>query len=221
MDTKSFPTVVEFKAEIDKYEAPRNALEARLCEMWGEVLSVENVGIEDDFFAMGGSSIDTIGLVTQLQSELNLAITIKDLYVHKTIKALSDNVIGKEQAEKIGSNFKKIEQYEQCHQHIIIPLLPNQRIFFHKQQLQQHRNLNTFVRSFAIHVPHELDACRLKECIHKLMDRHLVFKLRFTKTLTTGKYAQVHDNSIGKEFSLNMLDINTLLIDGYEKSSSN
>ncbi len=85
MDTKSFPTVVEFRAEIDKYEAPRNALEARLCEMWGEVLSVENVGIEDDFFAMGGSSIDTIGLVTQLQSELNLAITIKDFYVHGTI----------------------------------------------------------------------------------------------------------------------------------------
>jgi acyl carrier protein len=214
LDTKSFPTVVEFKADVENYEAPRNVLESRLCEIWGQVLNVENVGIQDDFFSMGGSSIETIGLMTQLQSELNLTITIKDFYVHKTIKSLSENVIGKEQARKIENYLLNANQQE-YQQHRKIPLLPNQKIFFQKQ----HRNLNNFVHTFAIHVPHELDACRLKECIHKLIDRHFALRLRFLKSTVTGKYIQVHDNSIGYDFNLNMLDINTLM-DGEENIAS-
>src|SRR5204863_284839 len=42
------------------YEEPRDEVERALAEVWGEVLGVERVGIEDDFFELGGDSIVSI-----------------------------------------------------------------------------------------------------------------------------------------------------------------
>ncbi len=41
----------------DSYVAPRNALETQLCAIWQEVLGLEQVGIEDNFFRIGGNSL--------------------------------------------------------------------------------------------------------------------------------------------------------------------
>ncbi len=115
---------------------------------------------------LGGSSIDIIGLATQLQDELGICLTIKDFYIHKTIKALSDNLIGKDQ---------KHTKVSKTTTTTTLPLLPNQLSFFERKS-----HLNTHVNTFSIVTP-ALNVDKLKECIDRLVSRHYVFKVKFVK----------------------------------------
>src|SRR5262249_60256789 len=68
--------------------APRTAREAQLCGLFGEVLGVECVGIDDSFFALGGDSILSILLVSRAR-QAGLLRTPRAVFEHQTVAALA------------------------------------------------------------------------------------------------------------------------------------
>ena len=71
-----------------RYVAPRTALERALVEVWQEQLGIERVGVEENYFALGGDSIRSIALVAQAR-ERGVDFSIKDLFAHPTVSALA------------------------------------------------------------------------------------------------------------------------------------
>ncbi len=69
------------------YVAPGNELEEKLVKIWQEVLQRENIGVNDDFFALGGHSLKAIRLSNEYQKELTVKLTLKDLFAHTSIAA--------------------------------------------------------------------------------------------------------------------------------------
>jgi aryl carrier-like protein len=64
--------------------APRTPIEARLAELWGEVLGIEDIGVHDDFFSLGGHSL----LATRLASRVRaayVAVELRSLFEAPTI----------------------------------------------------------------------------------------------------------------------------------------
>jgi len=70
------------------YVAPRTPAEACLAAIWAEVLQVPQVGIHDDFFALGGDSMRTIAIVSQAR-ERGLALSIEQIFRHQTVSAIA------------------------------------------------------------------------------------------------------------------------------------
>ncbi|HEV7506853.1 MAG TPA: amino acid adenylation domain-containing protein [Thermoanaerobaculia bacterium] len=70
-------------------EAPRSGLERSIAEVWREVLGVEQVGVEDNFFDRGGHSLLLIRVHSRLQKLLDREIPVVDLFNHPTIAALA------------------------------------------------------------------------------------------------------------------------------------
>ncbi|WP_410667634.1 non-ribosomal peptide synthase/polyketide synthase [Amycolatopsis sp. cmx-4-68] len=70
-----------------RYVAPRTDAEAVLAEVWSAVLGVDRVGVEDNFFGLGGDSILSIQVVARAR-QAGLALTSKDLFRHQTIAEL-------------------------------------------------------------------------------------------------------------------------------------
>ncbi|MEZ0113833.1 amino acid adenylation domain-containing protein/non-ribosomal peptide synthase protein (TIGR01720 family) [Catenulispora sp. EB89] len=68
--------------------APRTVREEILSELFAGVLGLEQVGIDDGFFHLGGDSIMSLQLVARAQSA-GIAITARDVFVHKTVAALA------------------------------------------------------------------------------------------------------------------------------------
>ncbi|MEV5884236.1 non-ribosomal peptide synthase/polyketide synthase [Streptomyces sp. NPDC052020] len=68
--------------------APRTPAERTLAAIWAEVLGVERVGADDNFFALGGDSILSIQVVAQAR-QAGLALTSRDVYRHQTVAALA------------------------------------------------------------------------------------------------------------------------------------
>ena len=68
--------------------APRTPQEEVLCGLYAEVLGVERVGIDDNFFALGGDSIMSIQLVSRAR-KAGLEITPRAVFQHQTVEALA------------------------------------------------------------------------------------------------------------------------------------
>nr|WP_276307341.1 non-ribosomal peptide synthetase [Amycolatopsis antarctica] len=69
--------------------APRDEGERLLCAIWSEVLGIPEIGVRDDFFALGGDSIHSMRVVSRIRSETGARISPRALFEHPTVAALA------------------------------------------------------------------------------------------------------------------------------------
>src|SRR2546429_5088924 len=85
------PEQVAPRAEPQEETAPRTSVEQMLTDIWSQVLRLPQVGIHDNFFALGGDSILSLSLIAQAR-RAGLQLTVKQLFQAPTIAQLSQLV---------------------------------------------------------------------------------------------------------------------------------
>lgn len=88
LDRSALPAP-EYGGDADAYRPPSSPLDATLCRLFGEVLGVERVGMDDDFFALGGHSLSATRLVARVRAELSVEIPIRTVFTSRTPAELS------------------------------------------------------------------------------------------------------------------------------------
>ena len=68
---------------------PRTPLEETLATLWQEVLQVPRVGVHDNFFDLGGESLSAVRLVSRVRQEVNIELSVRELFQTPTIAALA------------------------------------------------------------------------------------------------------------------------------------
>jgi acyl carrier protein len=89
LDRRALPAP---QRRTESYSAPRTPEEEILCKMLAEVLSVERVGIDDDFFKMGGHSLLAMRLIGRLRARFGVELSVRDVYVASTVRDLSTRI---------------------------------------------------------------------------------------------------------------------------------
>ncbi|MFB8173928.1 amino acid adenylation domain-containing protein, partial [Kitasatospora purpeofusca] len=69
--------------------APRDERERALCALFGEILGIEDITVDDDFFALGGHSLLATRLVGRVRADLGAELAIGDLFQAPTVAALA------------------------------------------------------------------------------------------------------------------------------------
>ncbi|MCG8314522.1 MAG: amino acid adenylation domain-containing protein [Pseudomonadales bacterium] len=77
VDRKALPDV---DAPQSDYIAPTTTTEKQICELWQTFIKVPRVGIEDDFFAVGGNSLIAMQLMSNIQKEFSIELSLGQLY---------------------------------------------------------------------------------------------------------------------------------------------
>ncbi|WP_061336776.1 non-ribosomal peptide synthetase [Clostridium botulinum] len=90
------------------YEAAGNELEEKLVKIWSEILEVNEIGINDNFFELDGNSLKAMMLVSKIYKELEVEVPLNDLFKAATIKELSKYIINKDIIDKYKKNNKMI-----------------------------------------------------------------------------------------------------------------
>ncbi|MEU6295545.1 amino acid adenylation domain-containing protein, partial [Streptomyces erythrochromogenes] len=72
--------------------APRDERERALCTLFGEILGIDDITIDDDFFELGGHSLLATRLVGRARTELGAELAIGDLFQAPTVAALADRL---------------------------------------------------------------------------------------------------------------------------------
>ncbi|KPV60903.1 hypothetical protein QJ48_02835 [Paenibacillus sp. A3] len=88
IDRRALPEPSFGGGSVDDYEAPRTEAEAKLAEVWREVLGVERVGIRDNFFDLGGHSLKATVLVSKIHKRLNVEVPLKEVFRSPTLEAM-------------------------------------------------------------------------------------------------------------------------------------
>ncbi|AXB47512.1 hypothetical protein A4R43_37835 [Amycolatopsis albispora] len=155
--------------------APRTPREHLLCELYADVLGLDSVGIEDDFFILGGDSITSIRLVLGA-ARLGLEITPRQVFSHRTVEKLAGIAVAKtgealpepeiariELSQDELAGFAEVEE--------VLPVTPLQEgFFFHARFDPDAGDVYTIQEIFDLDGPVDADA--LRRATQDLLDRH-------------------------------------------------
>lgn len=103
LDRKKLPAVEFKRPELDTiYESPQTEGEIKLSQIWKDLLGIKNIGINDKFFELGGTSLTAMSLLSELKKHTEKDLTIVDLFQYSTIKSQVSLI-----ETKVQSKFKK------------------------------------------------------------------------------------------------------------------
>ncbi|HEX5322499.1 MAG TPA: amino acid adenylation domain-containing protein [Capsulimonadaceae bacterium] len=189
LDRKALPapdgSVLERTGE---YAAARNGSEEALCEIWRDVLRLDQVGIHDNFFELGGDSILCIQVVARAR-RVGLTITPKQLFQHQTIAELA-----------AVADTAQTVQAEQGTISGNVPLTPIQRWFFEHHAVDTHH----FNQARLLELRKPVDSESLKAHFIRLVEHHDALRLRFAETRSGWQQtnAAKEDNDFFSDFDL-------------------
>jgi amino acid adenylation domain-containing protein len=75
---------------VEVYVAPRNPLEETIAQVWSEVLELKRIGVQDNFFDLGGHSLQSVRLVARLSAALNRPVSVKTVFLAPTVAAMAE-----------------------------------------------------------------------------------------------------------------------------------
>ncbi|ERY85286.1 TPA: non-ribosomal peptide synthase/polyketide synthase [Pseudomonas aeruginosa] len=178
LDRKALPAPEVSVAQAG-YSAPRNAVERTLAEIWQDLLGVERVGLDDNFFSLGGDSIVSIQVVSRAR-QAGLQLSPRDLFQHQSIRSLA-------LAAKAGA-----ATAEQGPASGEVALAPVQRWFFERAiPNRQHWN-----QSLLLQARQPLDGDRLGRALERLQAQHDALRLRFREE--RGAWHQAYAEQAGE-----------------------
>jgi amino acid adenylation domain-containing protein/non-ribosomal peptide synthase protein (TIGR01720 family) len=193
LDRKALPNPDFVNKE--SYVAPTSDLEIKLCTIWQEILSLEKVGIEDNFFRIGGNSILAIRLSHKISKALATNISVADIFSHKTISCLGDFLKSNE-IKQIAITPQNLEEY---------PLsFAQERLWFIEQYEQ---GTNAYHIPLLVELQENTDRDRLKYAIDQVVRRHEVLRTVFKED--EGEYTQViiDDDLVINEYHSTDIDL--------------
>jgi amino acid adenylation domain-containing protein/non-ribosomal peptide synthase protein (TIGR01720 family) len=168
LDRKALPTP-EPQADSNSYVAPRSPTEAALAGIWAEVLGVERVGVDDDFFTLGGDSILSIQVVSRAARQ-GVRITPRQIFEAPTVAALA----------RAAASLRGCEAGASAEQGLIagpVPLTPIQHWFF----AQEFSDLHHWNFPLAFESLEPIDPRLLDQTMARLVEQHDALRLRFRR----------------------------------------
>lgn len=95
------------------FVAPRNVVEEILGKIWSEVLSVNQIGIQDNFFDLGGHSLFIMRIISQIRDRFQVELPLRTIFETPTISELALTIAQRKTAEtdphKIGRMLQELE----------------------------------------------------------------------------------------------------------------
>jgi amino acid adenylation domain-containing protein/non-ribosomal peptide synthase protein (TIGR01720 family) len=146
--------------------APRTTIELALAGIWAEVLGIDDVGslgVDDNFFDLGGDSILSIQLVFKAK-RAGLAVSAKDLFLHQTIRRL---------AEVAGRDVTPAAKVEMSAGPV--PLTPIQLRLFETHPVAPHHHN----QSMLAELTEGVDEAALRAALAALVAHHDALRMRF------------------------------------------
>ncbi|WP_163510266.1 non-ribosomal peptide synthetase [Fodinicola acaciae] len=151
------------------YVPPRTETEKTLCQVWKALLGAEKVGVDDDFFDLGGNSLAVARLVSRVRAAFGVELPAKAVFEARTV--------GRLVAEIAAAGRPTIPPIRPTDRTGPMPLsLPQQRVWFLEQLVPGNLAYNAQV---TIRLTGALDVDALRRTLTEIVRRHEIFRTRF------------------------------------------
>jgi non-ribosomal peptide synthase protein (TIGR01720 family) len=194
IDRRALPDPQYLDTDAERgYRGPSDEVEGVLARIWGEVLGVERVGVDDNFFEMGGDSILSIQIMARA-NRAGLKLSPRQMFEHQTVGELARVVQKGAQARVARQEDKREEKSEGR-------LTPIQRWFFEQGfDNQSHWNM-----SVLLEVEQGVDLAALSRAYREVLTQHDALRMRFRRD-EQGQWRQAVAEA-GQEADLEIIDL--------------
>lgn len=171
--TKVLKSQKEYKSErpsiSSNFEAPKNEMEVRMSELWQKLFGISDIGINDDFFELGGDSLRATTMINRVYKEFGEEVSLKSFFANPTINGILESINNKEKIEYIEIvNLEKKEYY---------PMSPAQKRLYLLQQME----LNSLAYNMPYFIPlnPEISKDDIEDIFKRLIERHESLRTSF------------------------------------------
>jgi len=181
----------------EDYVAPRNPVEERLVDVWSELLGLrkEKIGIDVNFFEVGGHSLRATFLAASINKEFNVRVPLVKIFERPTIRAMAEYI-----AEASEETFTAIPVAKEKEYYV---LSSAQKRLYILQQIDF--KSTAYNVNLSVELDGETDRVKLEDAFIKLLARHEGLRTSFEMVAGT-PVQRIH--SPGEiEFKVEYLDI--------------
>lgn len=174
IDRKALPEPVWEEMQEESI-APRNEMEEKLQNIWGDVLGREEIGVTTNFFEIGGHSLLATQVISRVRDIFQVEIPLRKLFEQPTIEGLAGMVVAGRESGLL---------------HNAPPIVPVERTEDSPLSFAQHRlwfvdqldpESSTYNIPAAMTLKGQLDVEILRRAFEKVVKRHEVLRTNFTE----------------------------------------
>ena len=110
LNTKALPKPESVKGFSTNYEAAKNDIEKKVEKIWESILNIDHIGVNDNFFDIGGHSLLLIQVYYKIKESFKTDLAVVDMFKYSTIRSLSEYLGSKEKGDNVVEKVIQIEQ---------------------------------------------------------------------------------------------------------------
>ena len=163
VDRKALPTPSATAYRRGQYEPPQGEVEIALTQIWQSLLSVEQIGRDDDFFQLGGHSLLAVQMASRVRTVLERELALREVFERPTLAALARALL---KAAPSDTPIQRVADRPD-----LVPLsLPQEQLWFLDQlnpDASRAYHIGTLLR-----LQGELDVAALRRALDRIVYRH-------------------------------------------------
>ncbi|MBS9386559.1 MAG: amino acid adenylation domain-containing protein [Dolichospermum sp. BR01] len=173
IDRRALPAPDLHSEIADKFVAPRNPIEEKLALIWTQVLRLEQVGIDDNFFTFGGHSLLATQVISRLQEAFKISLPLRYIFESPTVAQLSEAILSQLETGS-GLTVPGMTPVERDRD---IPLSWAQERLWFMNQLEGESSAYTI--DFTMRLVGNLNVCALEQAFAAIAQRHEPLRTQF------------------------------------------
>ncbi|MCP5053882.1 MAG: non-ribosomal peptide synthetase, partial [bacterium] len=173
IDRNALPEPGLSPGDTEAYVAPRYDVEEKLVELWSDVLTMEQqrIGIDDNFFQLGGHSLKAILMMSKIHHRLGIKIALTEIFKTPTIRGLGATLKSLGILETPYAAIPPVEEKE------YYPLSPAQKRLYVLHQMET--DSTNYNIPWAVILEGPVDRERLTGTFKQLIHRHESLRTSF------------------------------------------
>ena len=176
LDRKALPAPDRDAYAMSGYEGPQGETETTVAAIWAELLQLERVGRQDNFFQLGGHSLLATQVIARIRNVLQVEIPLQALFESQTLASLAA-VIEKARTGETAREQKKLERIERQERSEGMPLsFHEQGIYVMARHSPAYRSLGS---KMATRLQGELNLGALERSLQEIVERHEILRTRY------------------------------------------
>ncbi|ACK73919.1 amino acid adenylation domain protein (plasmid) [Gloeothece citriformis PCC 7424] len=182
VDRKALP-IPDFTQTDRKIVAPRNPQEETLAQIWSQVFGLGQIGINENFFQLGGHSLIAVQILSRIRNTFKIEISLENLLNNPTVSELVQ-VITQHQKNQQKSRFTEIKSISREGE---LPVsFAQERVYFIEQLSP---SVTAYQFQEILQIKGYLDIAILEKSLTEILRRHEIFRTTFPTV--NGKLVQV------------------------------
>ncbi|MEH2000300.1 MAG: amino acid adenylation domain-containing protein [Nostoc sp.] len=174
VDRQNLPACDRTRPDIEEtFIAPRNFTEEILVGIWAELLGLEQIGIDDNFFNLGGHSLIAAQMLSRIREGFQVELFFHQIFANPTIAGLAGLI---EQHSHLKQQLQRPAIQPISRSGYLPVSFAQERVYFIQEVAPES---SAYQAQATLRFTGQLDVAALQQCLGEIVRRHEIFRTTF------------------------------------------